>query len=376
MIVTVSDESSYLIETTKYMIISLANCMPEERLFVVIVNGKGIYDNEIRNWHPRAEILHYSFNAEQKNKTYFIFMSLPLFDLLSSYDEPLIYLDGDIIIKESFDKLLTSLKTNDSIIMVRYRPYIDFKGPLGTVYGAKVNSGVLALSNTPLIRKFVKDFKNRITEYITSDINPISWNSEKTVLTGIDQELLWLMIMEYNDKIKFIPLDDKYNDSYFIGNSKIWHAKGVTRTYPEYLIECHKYGRKDVNIVKEYYRLYYRKFKRLVKKFINKPIESFEIKELVDILKSVDIKNIIIVNSDFYLDNEKLLENKNIECYDSDPVIYYKNKGLLKNKGIFHKFIVYDAEQIEKQQVDLLFCEEKNLKITSLIDYETKIIKE
>jgi hypothetical protein len=374
MIVTISDESNYLLSVTKYMILSLAKYMPNEKLFVIIVNGEGKYDDVIKQWHPNLYIEHYKINGDNKKGLYFTFMVLPLYNLLTKYNEPLIYIDGDTIIRNSLDSLFDELLNVD--IMVRYRPNLDFIGPIGSKYGARINSGIVALSNNKIVKEFVKEFRNKIINFIDSGKEPIAWNKEKTSLTGVDQELLWLLIEEYKDKIKFFPLNDKYNDSYFISSSSIWHAKGVTRTYPEYLIECYKYGRKDVNIVKEYIRLYYRKFKKLVKSFLMEPLESFKIKELEDILQSVEIKSIVIVNSDFYLDNETVLKNKLIECYDTDPVIYYKNKIKLKNKNILHKYIVYDTQSIKNQNINLLICEEKNLKVTTLLDYETKIIKE
>lgn len=374
MIVTVSDESNYLLNVTKYMVLSLSKYMPKEKLSLIIVNGTGKYDNEIQNWHPNLLIKHYEIEDDNNKGLYFAFMALPLYDLLMEYEESLIYIDGDVIIRQSLSALFDDLTDYD--VMVRYRPYLDFIGPMGTIYGARTNTGILALSNNQRVKEFIKDFKDRIITFIQEGNNPIVWNKEKTSLTGVDQELMWILIDEYKDSINFSPLDDRFNDSFFKDDSIIWHAKGITRTYPEYLIECYKYGRKDINILKEYIILYYRKFKDFVKSFLIEPKESFYIKELADIFKSINVKSIIVVNSNFYLDNEDLLKDRDIKCYDTDPAIYYKNKTILDDKKINHKYIVYDTQTINSDNIDLLIYEQKNVKVISTFNYVTTIVKD
>jgi len=372
MIVTVADEGTYLINVTKYMILSLAKYMPEHKCCMVIINGNGKYDNEILKWHPNIFIKHLRFKEGLGQGIYFTFMALPLEDLLEEYNEPLIYLDGDIIIRNSFSKLFDELNTYD--ILIRYRPYLDFVGPLGSIYGARTNTGVLVLANNKRTHSFVKKFKIQIVEYIKNNISPIAYNEGNTVLTGIDQELIWTLIEKNKHSIKFFPLNDIYNDSYFSKEGIIWHAKGVSRKYPEYLIECYKYGGKDINIVKEYSRLLYRKFKRFSKKLLQRPKRTVDLKSLRKMLNSPNLKKIIIVNSNIFLENEALFKDKYIKCFDSDPVIYYKNKNILINKKINHRYIIYDIETIECDTVDLLICENKNIKIVSNIQYKKKFI--
>lgn len=375
MIVTVSDESNYLLNVTKYMVISLAKHMPSEKLFVVIVNGRGKYDEIVKKWHPNLVILHYKLELENKKGLYFCFMALPLYDLLSKYDEPLIYIDGDVIIKDTLLPLFKELDKYD--LLVRYRPFLDFNGPMATKYGARTNSGVLALSNKPEILEFVLEFKNRIINFIKDGKEPISWNEQKTSLTGVDQELLWLLIMEFKDKVNFFPLNDRYNDSYFNSDSAIWHAKGIARKSPEYLMECHKYQQNNINVIREYARLNSQKFKKFIKGFLIEPNETFLIKELGDILSTTLVKKVVIVNSNFYLDNEQILKNKDIVCYDTDPVVYYNNKYILENKRIEHHYIIYDTQTIEiNEQVDLLICDTKNKKVSNNINFKAKINKD
>jgi len=260
------------------------------------------------------------------------------------------YLDNEDVLK---DKLVECYDTD---------PVIYYKNKI-------------KLKNNSIMKEYAKRLKENIQNYLDTKKDPVYYHKDIHLVTCIDQEMIFTTYLEMKDKIKFFPLNNIYNDTQYTKEGIIWHAKGVHRTYPEYLIECWKYKREDVNIFKEYLRLYYRKFKRFIKSFLIEPPENFKIKELEDIINSLEIKSIMIVNSDFYLDNEDVLKDKLVECYDTDPVIYYKNKIKLKNKNVLHKYIIYDTQLIKKKDVDLLICEEKNLKVTTLLNDETKIIK-
>ncbi|MBA5762803.1 hypothetical protein H2O73_10645 [Vibrio sp. 404] len=373
MIVTVSDESNYLLNVTKYMILSLSKFMSDEKLFVIVVNGSGRYDEKIATWHPNLSILHYEVKLENKRGLYFSFMALPLFDLMSKYNEPLIYIDGDVVIRSSLAPLFEQLKEYD--LLVRYRPFCSIQGPMGTKYGGRVNSGVLALANTPQVLELVSEFKEKIMTFIEEGHDLISWNKEKTALTGIDQELLWVLIMEYKDKLNFFPLNDKYNDSYFKSDSVIWHAKGVARKKLKYLMEC---NRLDGSYIKYFFRKMfsiYVDLKAFIKSYLIETGESYQVKELEDVLLRGSIDSVVIINSSFFVENRDTLLGKGVICYDVDPVIYHNNKEFLE--GIPHHFVVKDNDiLIREREIDLLIYEESNEYMVSNANAKVVVVKQ
>ncbi|XNS81289.1 hypothetical protein AB6D09_006645 [Vibrio cyclitrophicus] len=350
MFVTVSDESNYLVNVTYYMIKSFFFHMPNEKLCVTIVNGNGIYDELISSLNENIIIRHVDSDIKINQGGYFSFMALPLEYLLNNYDEPLIYLDGDMIIKSDLGEL--NDLTHDYDILVRYRPLLDFTGPLGTKYGARTNSGVLVLANNSITKRFVSDFRNEIIEYIESGI-PCKSTNESGSLTGIDQELLWLLISRYQKEIKFFPLNDKFNDSYFYNSSYIWHAKGVHRTYPQYLLECWKLGRTDINVKRERLKLLVMKAKGLLKNMLS---VRYKRRRNFTFDKNLTYS---FIGSDVFLQYKE--NGIYAECYDIDPVQYYANRIKLKDLDIKHYFICCDFELPDLPGYIIAPCEYRNL---------------
>jgi hypothetical protein len=377
MITTIVDET-YLYREAKYLLSSLYTYIPNEKIYLFLVNCDDKVKKDVLSWNPNTIIDFRIFDVpKEQYKSYMYVMMTFVFDWLLNdikTKEDIIYLDADIVLKGNLDNLYRDLLKND--LMFRYHPFNRIKGPTSEIFGGIMNNGCVAMKNNTIMAEYAKILKQNIQDYLDTKTDPVIFVEKAKVITCIDQEMLFTTYLEMSRTINFFPINNIYNDTQYTKKGIVWHAKGVHRTYPEYLIECHKYGRKDVNLLKEYCRLYYRKFKKLVKNFIIKPSESFQIQELEDILKSLDIKSIIIVNSDFYLDNENLCEGKNIKCYDTDPAVYYKNKSKLEQQSIFHTYIVYDTQLIKEHSVDLLIYEEKNIKVTTLLNYETKIIKE
>lgn len=376
MIATIVDEGTYLLNMTKYLIKSLAVHMPNEKFCLVLVNGSGKYDNEIRTWHPNLILKNYPLHVDKEyEKGYqFCYMTLPLHELLVEFDEPLIYMDGDIVVRGSIQPLFEDLNKYD--YMVRYRPFLETDGPLSATHGAKVNNGVTCFANNKKTRLFTLELRNRIVEFLNNGGDPIRWSEKNNAVTAIDQELLWLLYLEYQNEIKFFPTDDRYNDSVFKNDSIIWHAKGVARNYPEYRIECYKYGRRDIDLFSEYVKLYYKKFRRLVKNTFFNDSDSFKIAELEKILADSNIDDIVIVNSDFYLDNETILKGiMKIDCYDIDPAIYHRNKKTLQAKNVNHNYLVFDTQSIFREKTNLVICEHKYKKVIATISSDIRLIK-
>jgi hypothetical protein len=375
MITTIVDEGQYLFNMTQYLIRSLAVHMPSEHFCLVVVNGTGKYEKEILSWHPNLIIKNYTLDVKKEHERgyQFCYMVLPLHDLLLEYPEDLIYMDGDIVVRDSLQPIFDDLKKYD--FMIRYRPFLETHGPLSATHGAKVNSGVTAFANNEKTQLFTLEFKNRTIEFLEKNGDPIRRNKNHNTLTAIDQELLWLLYLEFQKKISFFPLNDKYNDSYFTREGVVWHAKGIARTYPSYKIECYKYGNKQVNIWKERSKLYYQRFKQAIKNILAEPSTPFKIEELEDILKACSCEKIIIINSDFYTHNVNILDDKKVICYDINPAIYYKNRDFLQKKNIPHFYEVYDCPNIIRENSDLLICEKKNENLFYQINSSSKLIK-
>ncbi|QKF66484.1 hypothetical protein AVENP_0925 [Arcobacter venerupis] len=377
MITTIVDKT-YLYKEARYLLASIYKYMPDEKIYLFLVNCDEHVKKDILNWNPNVIIDFRIFDVpKEQHKSYMYVMMTFVFDWLlneTKIKEDIIYLDADIVLKDSLKDLYSQLEKHD--LMFRYHPFNRIKGPTSEEFGGIMNNGCVVMKNNLVMAEYSKKLKQNIQNYLDTKKDPVIFVEEAKVITCIDQEMEFTTYIEMKDKINFFALDNIYNDTQYTNIGTVWHAKGVHRTYPEYLIECYKYGRKDVNITKEYLRLYCRKFKKLIKSFFIEPAESFEIKELDDIFKSTDIENIVVVNSSFYLDNIVLLKEKTIKCYDTDPVIYYKNKNILKNSNIFHEYIVYDTQYIEKNNCDLLIYENKNTKVILLLNYEIKITKD
>jgi hypothetical protein len=377
MITTIVDKT-YLYREARYLLSSIYKYMPDEKVYLFLVNCDDAVKQDVLSWNPNIIIDFRVFDVpKEQYKSYMYVMMTFVFDWLLNeikIKENIIYLDADIVLKGTLDNLYKDLDDYD--LMFRYHPFNRMRGPTSKEFGGIMNNGCVAIKNNTIMAEYSRKLKQNIQNYLDTKKDPVLFVEEEKVITCIDQEMEFTTYLDMKDKVKFFPLDNIYNDTQYTDIGIVWHAKGNHRSYPEYLIECQKYGRKDVNIFKESIRLYYRKFKNLIKSFLIEPKEIFYIKELEDILKSINIQSILIVNSDFYLDNENLLKDKNIDCFDTNPVIYHHNKNILEKKNISHKYIVYDTQLINKKNIDMLICEQNNMLITSFLNYENKIIKD
>jgi hypothetical protein len=378
MITTIVDKN-YLYREARYLLSSIYKYMPEEKIYLFLVNCNEEVKKDILKWNPNTIIDFRTFDVpKEQYKSYMYVMMTFTFDWLLNeiqVKENIIYLDADMVLKGSLENLYKYLEKYDLIF--RYQPFNRIKGPTTKELGGIMNNGCVVMKNNNVMSEYAKRLKKNIQDYLNNGKDPVIYVEEAQVITCIDQEMEFTTYLEMKNKIKFFPLNIIYNDTHFTKEGIVWHAKGVHRTYPEYLIECWKYGREDINIIKEYLRSYYKKLKIFIKSFFIEPEQNLYIKELEDILSSIKIEKIIIINSNFYLDNIKILKIKkfNIKCFDTDPVIYYKNKEKLEKEKIFHKYIIYDVETI-KEECDLLICEKNNLKIISNLNYKNKICKE
>lgn len=141
----------------------------------------------------------------------------------------IIYLDCDIIIRKSLNELIDLIsKTDENSIIVSRR---DNTTDLKTYF----NTGVICIKNGCHIYNFLDYWKNYIIK------NDYEWYS--------DQIGLYNSSIKFDNKIKILNLDKKYNDSpgickikrMFNHKSYIWHCqneynsdKWITEYYYQY----------------------------------------------------------------------------------------------------------------------------------------------
>ena len=106
------------------------------------------------------------------------------------------------------------------------------------------------------------------------------------------------------------------------------------------------------------------------------PDEKYNIIELNDIMMHNDINNILIINSNFLVDNLRNLKMKKVFCYDIEENVYQKNKGILMNLNVYHKLINIEQLNNEKiNMIDLIIYEEKYHFFVECFDIKLRIEK-
>ena len=360
MITTIVDKN-YLYKECQYLLQSISKYMPDEKVYLFLVNCDDTVKEDILKWHSNTTIDFRIFDIPQEQyRSYMYVMMTFIFDWLlneKKINENIIYLDADIVLKGTIINLYKELQNYD--LMFRYHPFNRIKGPTTDEFGGIMNNGCIAIKNNTVMAQYAKQLKQNIQNYLDTKKDPVIFVKEANVITCIDQEMAFTTYLSLKDKIKFFPLDNIYNDTQYTKKGIVWHAKGVLRTYPEYLIECAKYDKNYFVLTKQYIKLLYRQTKKLIKSFLIEP-NSFYIAELNDILTAANLKDVIIINSNYYLDNQKSLKEKNVICYETNPVIYYNNKTSLRHDNIQQYYINNITEYIDHDNC-LLICGESDL---------------
>jgi hypothetical protein len=216
--------------------------------------------------------------------------------------------------------------------MIRYLPFQDRKGPTTLKDGAKVNNGTTAVAPSTGGKLFAKKFRDKILDYLDTGMDPIYWHEDIKVRTCIDQEFIYVTMkeLEKKNKLTFFPLNDKFNDSYFLDSSLVWHAKGSSRTHPKYLKEIAKY---DGNKLSEVYLYGYitfinlrNKTKQIKKQLINRFHREQSKKLFKDLMKKIRVKGVLAINCDLEELNLDKKKKVKIKTFFFDPVLYYKYK--------------------------------------------------
>lgn len=242
MLLTASAYDKYFFDETQYLIKSCAKFEPNQKFYLFLINAAKSVDKEIKKWHPNIIIEHAEFKYDPKKWRGLMCSArtIPLEKALTTYKEPIVYLDSDIILRGSLTALFDQLKVYD--LIVRSRPNLKTKGAAGTEHAGKFNSGVIAISPSDMGLNFIKEYNKRVRNHIKSR-KPIDF-IDNGIYTAIDQEYLYLVYLDMKSDLRFRHLDIKFNDPYFNDESPVWHGKGVARTALKYKREKSRYESK------------------------------------------------------------------------------------------------------------------------------------
>lgn len=347
MILFACDEGKYLLNETCWAIRSLDQVMPEEKVLLILIDGTDQYLSKIKSWHRNIEVVNYKPNFAISIKDpgfFFSFKALVLADAMMIAKEPVLFLDGDIIVRKPLNEIFSILEKYH--ITARYRPFLDTVGPMGSPHSAKINSGVLGLSYNELTLDFLVALRKRIEDFLVAGGAAAVVNEKGQPTTGIDQEAFWLEYLSWAKQLRFWPLADSFNDSYFRQESEIWHAKGVRRQHAIYQYAVRALDSRELAEIEFADALIKQqkieKSKSLyVTNLVKKLFSADEVRRVLATLKS-DSK-ILVINSNFLIANEFDSEMQ-IDCIDFDPVSYHANKAKLGiSSNVRHRFEFLDS---------------------------------
>jgi lipopolysaccharide biosynthesis glycosyltransferase len=235
VILTAVDDS-FLPEAI-YLIKSCGRYEPQRRFYLYLVNSSEERAAELHKYHPNLIVEHvqWDYEANRWRGIMCCARSIPILHILETYNEPLVYLDSDVLVVGDLGELFAEFESTD--LLVKYFPDRDVLGAGGTKHGAKFNSGVIAISNSEQGKEFAREYNRRLREWIVSGKDICKTDESCGINTCVDQEFLYVVYEEFKERIRFKPLPLKFNDSKFDRNSVIWHGKGRARKKPQYVRE-------------------------------------------------------------------------------------------------------------------------------------------
>ncbi len=226
----------------KNLIRSCARHEPDQRFYLLLINTDTPLDREIGNWHPDiiVERVWWPYDPINWHGMMSSARSIPLEKVLEQYEEKIVYLDSDIIVRSSLIEIFSILDDYD--LTVKYRPQLNQRGPGGTEFAAKFNAGVIGIRPSTTGLKFVRRYNQLIQEHIASG-KPLKYRLEdENIVSSIDQELLYVTYLEFQQELLFKPLPEKFNDAKFNPHSLIWHGKGSAYKHPLFVSERWRYA--------------------------------------------------------------------------------------------------------------------------------------
>jgi hypothetical protein len=159
-------------------------------------------------------------------------------------NEPLIYLDTDMIVRRDLSNIEKFLVSEKIDIAFKINEDIQKKGPTTETNGAKVNNGFVYLNSSVLAQRFIEKYELKIEQHINNGHEIVAMDDG--IVTCIDQEFLYTELLS-NSEVKFHNLSWRYNDSSFCIFSHIWHAKGIKKNHWMYL---HETGKAHTSMIK------------------------------------------------------------------------------------------------------------------------------
>lgn len=340
----VADEGKYLFDFTKYAIMSAYKYEPTRRVVLFLYNYSGKHDSEIRSWNKNVIILKLEINIESKyvDNFKYCYKLLVLSLAMENYKESIVFLDGDLVLRKDLKEIEAKLSEYD--FLIRYRPSLNVPGPETHSEGAIINSGVMAFVYNERVLRYLKQIRRDAISFLKSGRNPIKYSeSNKNILTALDQELPWNIYTSSFIDLNFFPLDDKFNDSYFRNTSVIWHAKGTSRQNKKYKQEILKYNRPLFSLIIHFPGVISYDIKYFIRKILKRFLFNyvFHTNELKPWLANISKeKCLYIINSNYLIYNRFLKKWKNILCFDVEPSFYYMNeRKLSKLPNIQHYFV-------------------------------------
>ena len=239
MILTACD-GNYLREAST-LIKSCARHEPARQLYLYLVNDECTPERVFQHWHPNIIVERVIWNTEPSRWRGLMssMRSIVLEHALTNYQEPVLYLDADMLVRGSLVQLWSILDECD--LLVKHRPEIAHLGVAGTTFASRFNAGAIGVRPTKAGLKFVRLYNSLLREHIQSDLPIVEYRPQYQVDVYADQELLYVAYHKLQNELVFQALPDKYNDAKFAVDSRIWHGKGTARKHPLYKVENMRY---------------------------------------------------------------------------------------------------------------------------------------
>ena len=189
----------------KALVMSLHEHAPDERVVANLLDFEKL-PTDLCYINPNVSI-HYrdagTDKISKKDITGFMwcYRSIVMRDMLKNHDEPILYLDTDILVRGSLDQFWEDIKPNSIKVMKR-----NTKEDI-----SKFQAGVFAVGSSEETRAMMEHY-NKVVQ---GNIYPFA-----------EQEHLYKSWIKFKDIVTQVQLDECYNDWHFDSKSTIWHCKG------------------------------------------------------------------------------------------------------------------------------------------------------
>ena len=230
MIICTTNKSPKHIEQLKAMIESVAVNSPNDEIAVYLLDFN---DNDVPDLSAinlKCSIIRRDegtalISANKIAPFMWRYRSIMMRDALYRFDQPILYLDTDILVRKNLSKFWSDIGPNTIKVMVR-----ETKDRT-----AMTQAGVFAVGNSDETRNMM-EFYN---ENVQSKPQPF-----------VEQEWLYRAI-NHHLEVKHIQLKDEFNDWHFNDNSTIWHSKGKHFHEKKFQTEYQNYlGRANAKLQK------------------------------------------------------------------------------------------------------------------------------